>query len=468
MIKKTILKEIKELYRDGLVMITALIILVLLVFSVWISYNQYVASHNEFTLATSTERSVWENQGEKNPHSASHYGTYVFKPKHPLSLLDQGLNTYTGSTIFLESHNRNEATYSEVADQTGLARFGQLSPDFILLFIIPVLIILIGYNSFTKEKEMGTMGLLKSQGVIFSKLMIGKWIAIFLPIMLFLFALFVLSGIILSSIEGYLSFSWTSLGVLFLIYLIYYAIFVNVVLFVSQRVTRSGVSLVMSLSIWIISCLAVPKIASNFAGSKYPYPTRQVFSENVLNAKKELLNGHNPWSEEAKSLQKEVLAEYGVDSLQHLPFNFTGYLMQKGEEYEAKVYKEQYDILKSQFKKQASTYNSLSAMSPFLPVRFLSMAIAYTDYDAHWDFSDATEDYRIATQKFLNGDLANNSKYGERGYVANSETWKKLPKFNYKPLELFDILNHQKTAVFSLLGWFFLTSVLLFIFKKQY
>ncbi|MCK0131286.1 DUF3526 domain-containing protein [Flavobacteriaceae bacterium F08102] len=467
MIKKTIHKELKELFRDGRIKMASIIVLLLMVTAIWISTNQYNRSNEQYEKAKVAEREVWDNQGEKNPHSAAHYGTYVFKSKQPLSLLDQGVDKYTGTSIFLAAHTRSEAEYSEVADQSELARFGQLSPDFILLYIIPLLIILIGYNSFTKENEMGTMSLLKSQGAVPWKIMIGKWVAIFLPIALMTIVLFVIAGILLSTLDGYTPFKWSSLFVLLLVYLFYYVIFINITLFVSKNVRKSGVSLVLLLGVWIISCLAAPKAASNFAESEYPYPTRQEFENTIAIAKKEGLDGHDPWSDAAKRLEKEVLEEYNVDSLHKLPFNFNGYRMQKGEEHEAAVYKTHYEKLKNQFEKQVDTYITTSVISPFLPTRLLSMGIAGTDYYSHWDFADAAENYRIAAQKFLNDDLAYNTKYGQRNYVADADFWKKLPTFNYQPPGLATIIKQNTFSILVLLAWGLITSALLFNFRTK-
>lgn len=467
MINQTIKKELKELFRDGRIKIAGIIVLILMGAAIWISTNQYNRSNEQSLKAKTAERSVWDNQGEKNPHSAAHYGTYVFKSKHPLSLLDQGIDKYAGTSIFLAAHTRSEAEYSDVADQSGLARFGQLTPDFILLFIIPLLIILIGYNSFTKERERETMALLKSQGAVQWKIIVGKWLAIFTPVFLLTTGLFLLAGILLSTLDGYTNFSWSSLVLMLVVYLFYYSIIINITLFVSNTVKKSGVSLVILLGVWIISCLAAPKAASNFAESKYPYPTHQEFAETIAKAKKEGLDGHDPWSEAAQRLKEEVLAEYKVDSVHKLPFNFNGYRMQKGEEHEASVYKTHYKNLKQQFEKQVETYISLSAISPFLPTRFLSMGIARTDYYSHWDFADAAEDYRIETQKFLNDDLAYNSAYGQRNYVASADTWKNLPAFNYQPQPLSTVVQQNTFSIIVLLIWGIVTAGLLFIFKTK-
>ncbi|WP_271783224.1 ABC transporter permease [Aquimarina algiphila] len=466
MIRKTFIKESKELFRDGRVRIAMIIVVLLMGVSIWISARQYQNTNDQYEAAKTAERTIWDNQGKKNPHSAAHYGTYAFKPKYPLSLVDKGVDKYAGTSIFLEAHKRNEAQFSAAADQTGLARFGDLTPDFMLLFMIPLLIILLGYNSFTKENEMGTLTLLKSQGISSWKWILGKWTALFLPILILITALFIVAGLILSNLKDFGVFDWNSLLWMYLIYSSYYIIFINLVLFISAKTKKSGISLVISLSLWILSCLAIPKVASNIAEDTYPYPTRQEFVANVLKDKKQGLDGHNPWSKEAKLLKEAVLAEHGVDSLHQLPFNFDAYRMQKGEEHEAEIYFKHYNHLKDQFAKQSNVYKGLAAFSPYLPTRFMSMAIAHTDYATHWNFADAAENYRIATQKFLNDDFAKNSTYGNWGYRADANFWKRLPAFEYSPPKLGTVLSGNITNL-GVLGCWLIGSFLLLLFIKK-
>ena len=466
MISKTFIKETKELLRDGRVRVAFFIVILLLGVAVWISAKQYENVNEQHAVAQTAERAIWDNQGNKNPHSAAHYGTYAFKPKYPLSLVDQGVDKYAGSSIFLEAHKRNEAQFSAATDQTGLARFGDLTPDFILLFIIPLLIILLGYNSFTKEREMGTLTLLKSQGISSWKWMFGKWAALFLPILAITAVLFFIAAVVLTNLKDFGVFSWGSLLVMFLVYIGYYIIFINLVLLISSKVKKSGISLVLSLCLWIVACLAAPKAASNIAENKHPYPTRQEFAANVLKDKKEGLDGHNPWSKEAKLLEEEVLREHGVDSLHQLPFNFDAYRMQKGEEHEAEVYFKHYNHLKDQYTKQAGIYRSLAAISPYLPTRFLSMSIAHTDYATHWDFADAAEAYRIATQKFLNDNFAENSQYGNWAYQADASFWKTLPAFEYDPPEL-DAILEKNSSNLVILGLWLAASFGLLLFTTK-
>ncbi len=465
MISKTFFKETKELFREGRVRISLIIVLFLLGVAVFISARQYQNVNEQYKTAKANDRTVWENQGAKNPHSAAHYGKYAFKPKYPLSLLDQGVDKYTGTAIFLEAHARNEAQFSAAADQTGLARFGDLTPDFILLFIVPLLIILLGYNSFTKEREMGTLTMLKSQGIVQWRWLLGKWISLFAPILGITTVLFLIAGIVLSALPDYGVFNWVALLSMFLVYLVFYAIFTNMVLLISAKTKKSGIALVLALSVWIITCLIAPKIATNIAQRRHPYPTAQEFAEAVQKDKDKGLDGHKPWSDESKKLEEKVLAEYGVDSLHQLPFNYDGYIMQKGEEHQAEIYFKHYEQLKEQYRKQTGIYRTLAVASPFLPTRFLSMSLANTDYGTHWHFNDAAEKYRIATQKFLNDHFAENSEYGDWDWKADADYWEKLPPFEYEPPSLSQTLLQNTSNITLLGGWFVLSFGLLFFIK---
>ena len=141
--------------------------------------------------------------------------------------------------------------------------------------------------------------------------------------------------------------------------------------------------------------------------------------------------------------------------------------MQKGEEHQAEVYFRHYEQLKKQYLNQSNIYKQLALISPFLPTRFLSMSIANTDYNSHWDFADAGENYRIEMQKFLNDHFANESDYGEWSWKADAEFWKQLPKFNYEPPTLLDNLKHNTNNILILLCWLIGSFVLLFFTTKS-
>lgn len=460
-------KELREMWRDGRLKYAGLILLILMVFASIIGVKQYNKTNAEYQLARDTERNIWETQGDKNPHSAAHYGTYAFKPKFALSLIDNGINSYTGNSIFLEAHKRNESTYSEASDQTEFARFGNLSLSFILLHLFPLLLLLLGYNSFSKEREMDTLRLLKSQGVKPLKLIFGKWVSVFLPVAITTTILFIALGVILGSTEQYAYFDWQSLLIMLCAYLLYYKVITTLVVLISLWSKSSGMALVLSLFMWILFGFIAPKVASNISNNLHPYPTKQTFYAGIQKDKENGLDGHNPWNKEAQILKEKTLKEYGVDSVQQLPFNYDAFRMQKGEEHESEVFKKHYTKLKNIFKKQNQTYQSMAAISPFIPLRLLSMNVANSSYIAHWNFSDAAEDYRIAKQAFLNNNFKDNSKTGDWSYKMSGEGFKQLPKFEYNPPTPSEIIKENMPNVFILLLWMLVPFILLIYSAKK-
>lgn len=465
--KSIIYKELKELFRDGRFKIVLSTILILLALAIATGINQYQKNNQQYVVSLKKEREIWETQSEKNPHSAAHYGTYAFKPRFALSLFDSGISKYTGNFIFLEAHNRHEASFSEASDQTSLARFGTLSISFVLIYLFPLIIILIGYNIYTKEKEFKTFMLIKSQGISPIKLALGKWLSVFVPILILTIIIFLTLGIILSNLEGISFFSWADLVTLLGLYLLYYSIITTLTIWVSMISKTSGISLVLNLFLWIFFCFVTPKIATNIANSSYPYPSKNEFSKKIAEDKTNGLDGHNPWNQAAKELEKETLKQYQVEKISDLPFNYAGYRMQKGEEHEAKIYKKHYDALNVIAKNQNEVYKNLSFISPFFLVRFISMDIAHTSDQLHWDFTNAAENYRLENQKFLNDDIKDNSTYGMRGYTMTAEKFKKLPKFNFIPPKLSTIINNHLKDFLFLGLWFLIPFIGVLINAKK-
>ncbi len=454
MILKIAAKEMKEVLREGRFRVLSLLYLVLLTGTVISGKRYYDFVNAQHREAAQKERLNWVSQEAKNPHSAAHYGVYAFKPKQPLSLLDQGVDRYTGVSTYLEAHVRNEAQFIPAQDQTGLSRFGDLTPDFVLLSLVPLMIILIGFNTITRERESGTLRLLMGMGVSPMQLIIGKWLSVFVPVVVIAAIAFAVAAAALAGLPDFGTFSWQGFFMLFNVYVVYYAIFTNLVLLVSAGVKKSGLAFVILLTVWILVCVVAPRVITNLAGQLYPYPTQQEFLEAVNNDKQKGLSGHEPWNEAARKLEQKVLAEYGVDSVQQLPFNFDGYLMQKGEEHEAEIFFKHYEHLKDIYEKQSELYRKAAVLSPFLPVRFISMALCRTDYHSHWHFSNEAEKYRLEMMKVLNMDFANNSRYGDWSYKANPELWKKIEPFTYKPQTYAVILNQQRSNFVVLAVWF--------------
>ena len=442
MILNILKHELLRFQRKGSVKVLLISVLLLSVSSVVLSYRDYQLAVDQYNSNVVQARINWENQAEKDPHDAAHDGTYVIKPMYPLSILDKGIRPYAGQVVHLGAHKRNQSTINESKDRSGMFRFGELTPDFVLIYVFPLLLIFLGYNAFTEEKERQTIRLLLVQGTTFQKLSIGKWLALLVQMLVLLFFFILVAFLCYKLLDNEVQVEWLEWGGLVLIYLLYFMAFISLIVMVSGRAKTSGSSLTILLAIWIGVTLIVPKVSTTLSNSLYPFPSLQTFVNDIIEDQKKGLNGHNFWNDAAQEFKKEVLEEYGVSTVEELPVEYSGLLLAEGEKYESEVYTKHFDLLQEQYSKQRSVYRSCGIVSPMLPVRFVSMALTRTDYGFLWHFEDEAERYRVELNTALNMNIAENAK-GIDEYKADTSLWSSIPTFNYQwqsGKEL--ILNH--------------------------
>ena len=444
--------EMTKFVRSGQSLTFVFSVALLLFAAVFLGIREYQFLQTSYQENLLQSRLNWERQAQKDPHDAAHDGTYLIKPLHPLAVVDRGVQKYSGQVIHLRAHERQQSSLSQVKDQTGIYRFGVLTPGFVLLYIFPLLIIFLGYGSFATEKETQTLPLVKSQGVSMGHIALGKWSALMALVLLLFTCFFAAIIISVNLISTEIRVDWKDWLGIASIYILYFTFFANLVLLVSIFARSSGASLVTSLSLWILVALVTPKMSTNLAGHVYPFPTYQAFRENINSDQQNGLNGHNFWNEAAQDFQQQVLQEYGVDSIEELPVDYSGLLLAEGEKYESEIYSKHFDLLRKQYQNQRAIYRLSSSLSPFLSVRFVSMALARSDYNFQWHFEDQAEKYRVYFNTELNMNIAENAK-GVEGYTAGSDLWLSIDRFNYSWQPVSEILRDHMVDYTILLIW---------------
>ena len=356
--------EWRRYLRDGRFRTLMTSVLVLMAFAVMLSLHDYKLTKRQYEEHLELARLNWESQTEKDPHDAAHDGTYVIKPIFPLSIMDKGIRQFSGMAVHLGAHERKQSSLNEAKDYSGMLRFGELNPAFLLIYVLPLLLIFIGYNTFTEEKERQTLRLMLVQNISTRQMTLGKWSALVLLMIAMWLLLFVFTVVGSIAVEG--SFADHTLGWFGLAgtYLLYFFIFVNVIVLVSALSRSSAFSLTVLLAIWIVVTLIVPKVSTNLAGWYYPFPSLQTFRENINEDQASGLNGHNFWNEAAQDFQQKVLEEYGVETIEELPVAYGGLLLAEGEKYESEIYTKHFNLLQDQYTEQRNIYRWCSILSP--------------------------------------------------------------------------------------------------------
>lgn len=454
-------KEWLELTRDGRFRGAAAFVFLLSALGLIMGALHQGAVRAEREDARRLTRAQWLDQGEKNPHSAAHYGVWAFKPEPALAAFDPGVEPYTGVAVYLEAHKQNPSRYRPAADATAAARLGELSGAGVLQLLAPLLVILLTFSAFTSEREAGTLRLLLATGVERRRLVWGKALGVGLALALLLVPLLgVAVGVLLSVPAAREPDTLVRGAGLVLGYGFYLGGFVFLGLAVSAWVRTSRLALLVLLAFWMVNGLLAPRLASEVARAWAPVPTAETYARRVAEDSEKGIDGHNPADQRVAALEERVLARYGVKSKDQLPVNFDGLALQEGEEYSNTVNDRHQGDLWAAWQRQESVHRAFAPLSPLLALRALSSALAGTDLAGHVRFSREAETYRRDLVRRMNLAVATNSRPGDWDYKAGAALWREVPEFQPVSVSWRELLWAQAPALALLAGWWLLTIML--------
>ena len=314
-------------------------------YSGWKSYT----THNHIrTHYQQVARQSWENNPDKHPHRMAHFGSFAFRLKHPLSMVDFGLESFTGNAVFLEAHQQNTVNFSEASFSTGLLRFGEISMAMLLQVILPLIIVFLGFASVAAERENGTLKIILSQGVGWKELLLGKSLGLLALTLLFFLPVALVALLLLSMTDGGLltGDGWLRYGGMILSYLLFFQVICFVTVLVSAFSTSSKDALIKLLTLWLLLVIVLPRTTQALGNYFYPSPSKIEFQAAVEEELIEKGDSHNPDDPHFAALKDSLLLAYQVDSVEQLPFNYSGLVMREGERMSAQVYEQhQHELL---------------------------------------------------------------------------------------------------------------------------
>ncbi|MFP2931412.1 DUF3526 domain-containing protein [Pyxidicoccus sp. 3LG] len=457
-------KEWVELLRDGRFRAAAVLVFLLASVGIAMGALHVRGARAEREEGTRLTRQHWLEQGEKNPHSAAHYGVWAFKPGSALAAFDRGVEPYLGVAVYLEAHKQNLTQYRPAADATAAARFGELTGAGVLQLLVPLLIVLLTFSAFTTERENGTLRLLLSTGVRRRHLVLGKALGVGLALAVLLVPLVLVAAGLLGWLDA------TSGGlegdvlgralVMALAHGLYLAGFVFLGLAVSALSRSSRVALVVLLGLWMVNGLLMPRLAADVARARVPVPAAQDFARQLAEDYERGLSGHDPADQRLAALERQTLERYGKASLEQLPINFRGLALQEGEEYGNKVNAVRFGELEGLYRAQERLHLTFSPLSPVLALRQLSSSLARTDLDSHLRFMRQAEAYRQGLVKQMNDAVTYRSRYGDTNYKADASLWREVPGFRADAGTLGETLAAHTPGLGLLAFWLLWTLVL--------
>ncbi len=454
MIAAVLKKELRQYVRDGRVLVLVGVLFGLGVAAALSGWNTVRAMEAERAAASAVDRDVWDNQGQKNPHTAAHFSRYAFRPITNVSVFDPGVNTAVGGAVWLEAHHQDPATLRPIEDAVEIHRFAQLSPAWILQCFAPLLLVLLVFASVAGERERGTLRHMMSTGVRANKLLWGKGLAALIVLSTLAPLLALVLAMVMASGASPLPDAAARGGLLVATYAVYLLVCLFIALAVSARSRRSKTALVVLLGFWALSAVVAPRLANNVGALVHPAPQSAEFWSALNEASSGAFWGT---SEEAKKRQEAVreraLAEYGVASVEELPINYDGYMLQASEEFANEVFDEHYGALHDTLMRQRETARYFSLVSPTIAIGNISSALAGSDVAAHHHFTNAAEQFRRDFIRLLNEEMIEHAGKDGYNYQSDNAFWRQTPDFQYTPQTISEVWPRIWPDVLMLALW---------------
>lgn len=462
-----IAKHLKNsVFKNTAVFIITLFIGLILLYAAFSGWENYTNQNETSEKYQHESREDWLKNPDKNPHRMAHYGNFAFRKSTPLSVFEFGMEPFFGNAIFLEAHKQNTANFSEAGFSNSMLRFGEISIAMVLQILLPLLIFFLGFNAVAAERENGTLKLLLSQGISWKQLLAGKILGIASVIML----LFVPTILVLVFIWLLLqNFSITTdetikMSLFILFHFIYLMFFCVIAVLISASSKTSKKALISLIGIWLVFTIILPRTTQAIGAYIYEAPSKIQFQSDI---EKDILkqgDSHNPNDLHYKAIKDSLLRVYKVDSVQKLPFNYSGFIMTEGEKISSKIYNQHLEKLLQVYEKQNRFSKIISFVNPYIAIKNLSMGLSNTDYDSYIDFQKQAENYRYNMAQKMNAlqvKFISNKKPApnDKPLTIGKEHWADVEEFHYKPKGILDVLKSEIVSVLSIFLWI----VLLFI-----
>jgi ABC-2 type transport system permease protein len=458
--------ELRMIWRARVLVMIGAIMVVTLVSAAIVGHTRQAIDREQRARYQAIVGEQWREQPNRHPHRVSHYGFLLFRPPAPLGFFDTGVQSFTGSSIFLEAHRQNLSNFSDAAQADGTRRFGELTMAMVLQLFAPLIVFVIAGMSITREREAGTLALLSSQGVPWRSVLWGKVWAAFSMVG-------AVAGVVLVPVLWALMQSATDWNVdtsmraalLVVMHAVYLVACCALAVLISAMHRSSRTALVTLVGLWIALWVILPRVLPTISESLHPIPTRSEFEAQVERRMRQLGDSHNPDEPKFQARRTEYLRKYDASGIDELPVKYNGVVTYEAEKLTTNAYREQLSNLLRTYREQARIIEWAGFSSPYVAIRMISAMLTGADVPHAIEFERQAEDYRYELIQKLNELHIAEVEYAHDRYEGlgeggaptrqriSREHWEKMPRFDFKPPAVRWALRQQRSVAFALFAW---------------
>ncbi len=393
-------KEIREhlmTFRFAAALVTTFMLVVI---SVWVLGEDYMRRRDLANTLSQTSMEL-----ATKVFVPSQIRPVVQRPPSALSIFAMGEDVHLGDAAEIRRWSVPTSAEDNMTENKLLASMQPFDLSAIIVVAVSLFGVLLSYDSFSGERERGTLRLLcafpQKRGKIFAVKFLAGSLVLALPL---LFSL-ICALLILQFVHG-IGFSqeeWPAIALMFFSSMLYGAFFVAVGLVSSALVTRSSTSLALGLLFWTVLVILLPSAGNGLASSLHPLLNPEEISMFVQESSHEVRNKVRDF----RSKNNLELSSYGDNGIEgESPFYYDGLPLWFRDHMRYIGYHEQLQQQRAEQiwnldskhlarkREQYGLSTAINSVSPAYQFRTVINSLAGTDYTSYADFMEQCRRYR--------------------------------------------------------------------------
>jgi ABC-2 type transport system permease protein len=482
MLTALIKKEIVTTVLDLRFIIASLLFLVLIPLGMYVSRKGYEQRLANYRLEHQMYRKEYGNKvsGEVEVQG--------FRPPPISSIFATGLDHYIPDKIITSRTGIFRTTKNVRGDSPALL-FGRMDFFFNMCFVASLVALTFTFSSISGEKQAGTLGLMLSHPLSRSHILLSKIAGAYASLLIPLVTSLLIALIILELSQEISILSpqlYPSFLIILAMTLVYLLVMVILGVLISGITQKPIISMTVSLFVWVIIVLALPKVSTLLARTIYPVETDQ-----VVNLRKRMVfdDLQEVYKQKSKEIHKKYthLSEKLISSYYHEKLHQSGNYASPHEmqmvapldreltamlkENEERINYEIGQIAQSQknkMNKQNAIAMSISRFSPACCYSYLVSALSNTGIGEYDQFiKNAREFQDQAKTSIYDYYFSRIYEGGSTGHFLHKfpDT---LPDMQYHYLSLTEILEAGLVDVILSICFVFLFFTLAFVMFNRY
>jgi ABC-type transport system involved in multi-copper enzyme maturation permease subunit len=399
MLRTIIEKELKAIILSPKFAVTFAACSVLIILSIFVGIQEYRAAVRQYETATQLAE-----QQLREATSWMGVNNRAYRQPDPMQIFVTGVNNDIGRFSIISNFETLKLRNSIYSDDPIFAVFRFIDLAFIFQVVLSLFAILFTYDAINGERESGTLQLSFANAIPRAQYLLGKFLGALLGLVVPLLIPVFIGILLVRAFQiPFTAGHWARLATVLGLSWLFFICFVALGLLISTLTKRSPVSFLISLVVWVLFVLIIPRAAVMAAGQVVRVPSvAEIESQQDAFARdkwqKLTQELQERWRKRSADMEGMTASEREAYRDEH-----EWEWMQEEDGYRKAVQKdiEQYSIklreeLRNRKLRQERLAFMLSRFSPASAYQLAAMNLAGTDIAMKTRYEDAIQVYRTA------------------------------------------------------------------------